>query len=187
MAEIYLPETDTRANHFDKLNRTLNELAAASGGSGGLTNDELRATPVDVVGPATNAELRATPLPVSGTVTATGPLTNAQLRATPVPVSGGITDTELRATPVPMVPMLSSSGNIEIVVPTADTPVQLPAQACKQVVLANNSVKPGWVIQGGKKFPLFAQAYMSFFGITNTNQLSVQLPEAGDVYAHWES
>jgi hypothetical protein len=35
----------------------------------------------------TDAELRATPVPVSGTVTASGPLTDAQLRAAAVPVS----------------------------------------------------------------------------------------------------
>lgn len=35
----------------------------------------------------TDAELRATPVPVSGTVTASGPLTNTQLRAADVPVS----------------------------------------------------------------------------------------------------
>lgn len=57
------------------------------GGSGGLTNTELRATPV----------------PISGTVTATtGGLTDAQLRATAVPVSGPLTDTQLRATAVPI-------------------------------------------------------------------------------------
>lgn len=47
--------------------------------SDGLTDAQLRATPVPVSGPATNTELRATPLPVSGTVTANvaqpGPMT----------------------------------------------------------------------------------------------------------------
>lgn len=112
----------------------------------------------------------------------------------PLPVTGGgagggggLTDQQLRATPVPMVPMLTGSGNIELVVTTPDAPMQLPSQACKQAVIANNSAKQGWVIQGGKKFPIFAQAYFTFFGITNTNQLSVQLPEAGDMYVHWES
>lgn len=42
-------------------------------------------------GGLTDTELRATPVPVSGTVTASGPLTDAQLRATPVPVSGTVT------------------------------------------------------------------------------------------------
>ncbi len=47
-------------------------------------------------GGLTNTELRATPVPVSGTVTASGPLTDAQLRAVAVPVSGTVTaDTEL--------------------------------------------------------------------------------------------
>jgi hypothetical protein len=41
----------------------------------GLTDDELRATPVDVLGPLTDTELRATAVPVSG------PLTDAELRA----------------------------------------------------------------------------------------------------------
>lgn len=38
----------------------------------------------------TDAQLRATPVPVSGTVAVTGPLTDAELRATPVPVSGTV-------------------------------------------------------------------------------------------------
>jgi hypothetical protein len=50
----------------------------------------------------TNTELRATPVPVSGTVTASGPLTDTQLRATAVPVSGPLTNTELRAASVQM-------------------------------------------------------------------------------------
>jgi hypothetical protein len=62
----------------------------------GLTDSQLRATPVPVSGPVTDAELRATALPVSG------PLTDSQLRATAVPVSGVLTDAELRATPVPV-------------------------------------------------------------------------------------
>lgn len=68
------------------------------GGGTGLTDTQLRATPVPVSGtfwqatqpvsgPATDAQLRATPLPVSGTVS-TGGLTDTQLRATAVPVSG---------------------------------------------------------------------------------------------------
>lgn len=35
---------------------------------GPLTDDELRATPVDVAGPLTDSELRAVPVPVSGTL-----------------------------------------------------------------------------------------------------------------------
>lgn len=77
------------------------------GSSGGLTDDELRAAPVTVDGTVAVSG-------VSGTVAVSGPVTDAQLRATPVPVSGTVavdgavavsgplTDTELRATPVPV-------------------------------------------------------------------------------------
>jgi hypothetical protein len=74
--------------------------------TGGLTDDELRAAPVNVsgtvsTGSLTDVELRATPIPVTGTV-ATGGLTNTELRDSPVPVSGPLTDTELRDSPVPV-------------------------------------------------------------------------------------
>jgi hypothetical protein len=77
--------------------------------TGGLTDAELRATPVPVSGPLTDAELRAVPVPVSGTVATTGPfLTDAELRATAVDVdvtaTVGLTDTELRATAVAVTP-----------------------------------------------------------------------------------
>ncbi len=39
----------------------------------------------------TDTQLRATPVPIIGTVTATGLLTDSQLRATPVPISGTVT------------------------------------------------------------------------------------------------
>lgn len=75
--------------------------ASSSGGAfEGLTNAQLRATPVSISGtvtantglvqPLTNSELRAAPVPISGNVTAdtglTQPLTDAQLRATAVPI-----------------------------------------------------------------------------------------------------
>lgn len=98
------------------------------GSTGGLTNTELRATPVPVAvsgnvtvsNPTpqglTDAQIRATPLPVSGTVTVSnigsGGLTDTQLRATPVPVSGTVaisnqvsqplTDAQIRATALPV-------------------------------------------------------------------------------------
>lgn len=88
----------------------------------GLTDTELRATPVPVSGPLTDTQLRATPVPVSGTVS-TGGLTDAELRASPVPVSltsttitgsvavtGPLTDTQLRATPVPVSGTVSTGG-----------------------------------------------------------------------------
>jgi len=58
---------------------------AAGGTVGGLTDAQLRATPVDVLGPLTDTELRATPVDVdTGLVQG---LTDTQLRATPVPVT----------------------------------------------------------------------------------------------------
>ncbi len=90
--------------------------------SGPLTDTQLRATAVPVIGtffqatqpvsgPITNAELRASGVavtgtffqatqPVSGSVTATGPITNAELRAASVAVTGPMTNVELRASPV---------------------------------------------------------------------------------------
>lgn len=76
---------------------------ATTGGSGGGSSDGL-----------TNTQLRASPVPVSGTVAVTGPLTDAQLRAAAVPVSGTVgvsgtvpvsgplTDAQLRAAAVPV-------------------------------------------------------------------------------------
>jgi len=105
------------------------------GAGGGLTDAELRATPVPVSmaagGGLTDAELRATPVPVSGTVTASGPLTDAQLRAVAVPVSGtvtvntGLTDAQLRATPVPVSGTLAAvtaiTNPVTVTVPAATT------------------------------------------------------------------
>ncbi len=51
----------------------------------------LAAIEAAVGGGLTDTELRATPVPVSGTVTASGPLTDAELRAVAVPVSGTVT------------------------------------------------------------------------------------------------
>jgi hypothetical protein len=53
-------------------------------------------------GGLTDTQLRASPVPVSGTLTCSGPLTDTQLRASPVPVSGPLTDTQIRATPLPV-------------------------------------------------------------------------------------
>lgn len=62
--------------------------------SGGLTDAELRATPVPVVGPLTDAQIRATPLPIDGTVVVSGLDTSLSALA------GGLTDTQLRASDI---------------------------------------------------------------------------------------
>lgn len=117
-------------------NSAFESCAGAGGGGSGLTDAELRASPVPVSGPLTDAQLRATPVPVDGPLTDTelratpvpvsgtfwqatqpvsGPLTDAQLRATAVPVSGPLTDAQLRATPVPV------SGTVTATGPLTDT------------------------------------------------------------------
>lgn len=75
-------------------------------GGGGLTDDELRASPLEVTG----AVAVSGNVGITGSVTATGPLTDTQLRANAVPVSlasvpshavtGPITDAQLRAAAV---------------------------------------------------------------------------------------
>lgn len=95
------------------------EVIASSGG--GLTDTELRATPVDVDATGSTVVISGT-VPVSGTFwqatqPVSGPVTDTQLRATPVPVdgtvavsnfpatqpvSGPLTDTQLRASAVPV-------------------------------------------------------------------------------------
>lgn len=103
----------------------------------GLTDTQLRATPVPVSGtvtangPLTNTQLRASAVPVSGTVTATGPLTDTQLRASAVPVSGPLTDTQLRATAVPV------SGTVTATGPLTDTQLRASAVTISGTVTAS--------------------------------------------------
>ncbi len=85
----------------------------------GLTNTELRATPIPVDGSGVTQPVSGTvnvgnfpaTQPVSGTVTATGPLTDTQLRATPVVISGSVSTT----------PLVSSTSSITQVVLTNNT------------------------------------------------------------------
>lgn len=82
--------------------------------------------PVDtgLVQGLTDAQLRNSPVPISGTVT-TGGLTDTQLRASPISVSGPLTDTQLRATPVPISGALTDAQLRAAAVDVAST--QLPA------------------------------------------------------------
>lgn len=80
----------------------LEPASIGGGGAAGLTDAQLRATPVPISGPLTDAQLRAASVPISdggGSLTVdgtfwqatqpvSGPLTDAQLRALAVPVSG---------------------------------------------------------------------------------------------------
>lgn len=94
---------------------------------GPLTDDELRATPVPVSGPATNAELRLTPLAV------TGPVTNTQMRATPLDVAGPVTNAELRASAVSVTEKsnneLPITAGVYPIIAEADEAITVPAGA----------------------------------------------------------
>lgn len=89
-----LTDTQLRASAVD--------VNITGGAGSGLTDTQLRATPVPVSGPATDTQLRATPLPVSGTVAVSGNVEVTNDVGNPLPVSGPLTDTQLRATPVPV-------------------------------------------------------------------------------------
>lgn len=135
----------------DILKKTGTGGGGGGGTTGGLTNTELRATPVPVsisgnvtvANPTaqglTDAQLRAVPVPVSGTVTVSNPtavgLTDTQLRATPVPVSGTVaisnqvsqplTDTQLRASAVPVSGTVAISNQVSQ--PLTDTQLRATA------------------------------------------------------------
>jgi hypothetical protein len=126
-------------------------------GASGLTNAELRATPVPVSGTLsvsgglTNTELRASPVPVtvSGTVAVSGGLTDAQLRASAVPVSGvffpptqpvsgPLTNTEIRATALPV-----SGTFFQTVQPVSVSSLPLPSGAATNATLATLATDAG--------------------------------------------
>jgi hypothetical protein len=179
----------------------------ASPGGGGLTDTELRASPVPVSGtffqatqpvsgtfwqatqpvsgPLTDAQLRAVAVPVSGTVTASGPLTDAQLRATAVPVS--LTATTLTATVTPAGDDVVADGRD--VVTTAGTRVQMQAQACKAVAVTAETDNTGVIVVGSvtcvaalatrRGLPLSA-GDTAIFAVDNVNRLYLDSTVSGD-------
>ena len=109
---------------------SLLKTIASSGAAAGLTDAQLRATPVPVSGPLTDAQIRATPVPVSvGTVPVTGTFFQAtqpvSIAAT-VAVSGPLTDTQLRATPVPISGTVSV-GTVPVTGPLTDAQLRAVA------------------------------------------------------------
>ena len=104
---------------------------SGGGSTSGLTDTQLRATPVPVslssFGGVTDVQLRAAPLPVS--VSNASGLTDAQLRASPVAVNlssfGGLTDLQLRAAPVP-VALSSWDGVTDTQLRASPLPVSIP-------------------------------------------------------------
>ena len=133
-------------------------ITSGGGASGGLTEEQLRATPVTVVGTVTVEEPVTIDgvVSITGSVATTGALTNTELRSTPVPVSGTVnvgtvpvtgpvTDAQIRATPLPVSGTVSV-GTVPVTGPLTDAqlraavvPVSLPAAA--QVSLGTTSGK----------------------------------------------
>lgn len=109
----------------------------------GLTDTELRATPVAVSGTVTVNEPVTVDgtvgvSSVGGTVAVSGPLTDTQLRAAAVPVSGPLTDVQVRATPLPVSGTVGVSGSVAVTGPLTDTQLRATAPA----VLQANSFVP---------------------------------------------
>lgn len=105
----------------DLLSGTLNVNVVSGGGgggaTGGLTDTELRASPVPVIGPATDAEIRATPIPVSSSA-----LTDAQLRAARVPVDPGAGPFPVSISSLPLPTGASTEATLATLSATTGTP-----------------------------------------------------------------
>lgn len=158
-------------------------IGSDSGGGGGgqtdgLTDAQLRASPVPVTGGGlTDDQLRASPVPV------TGGLTDAQLRASALSVTGGLTNAQLRAAPIETVPSVSSGGNVTVNV--TSTAAALPDHPAKQVTICNSSETDITVTQDGNPLVVIARSYFTFSGVSNTNQLSLESTTDGTVYVRW--
>lgn len=98
---------------------------------GGLTDAQLRATPVPVSGAVTVSD-GSGPLTVDGTVAVsgsvavTGPVTDTQLRATPVPVSGSVTVSD-GSGPLTIDGTVAVSGSVAVTGPLTDTQLRATA------------------------------------------------------------
>lgn len=149
------------------------------GTGGGLTDAQLRATPVPVTGGLTDAQLRASAIPV------TGALTDAQLRASALTVTGGLTNAQLRAAPIETTPARGTGGNIAVAV--TETATALPSNACRKITISNSSATDVSVIQDGAPFVVIAKSYFTFFGVSNTSDLELQSETDVNVSVRWEN
>lgn len=104
--------------------------------------------------------------------------------------SNALTNAQLRASPVPMKPVMGGSGNA-VISQTGNTATALGSQACVQVTVYNVDAEDiVWVWQGGQAVPVFPMSSGSFFGISNTNQLSLswgKTETAKQIPYRWES
>ncbi len=94
----------------------------------------------------TDSELRATPVPISGSVAITNPgLTDAQLRATAVPVSGPLTDTQLRASVVPVSESGANATVTQIILTANTSTILLAANANRKGVVVFTTGQPVYI------------------------------------------
>lgn len=95
---------------------------------------------------------------------------------------------------LPVIPSMASGGNISVT--TASTGTNYTAfasQACKQLTVSNQSGTVVEVRQGGAGVALQIPtgAFYTFFGLTNTNQLSLRRTDTSNTQitltARWEA
>lgn len=91
-------------------------------------------------------------------------------------------------------PVLTAGGHISVSTAVSGTGyTAFGGQACKQITICNGSgIDIGVTVGGaGVEVPVFAGTYMTFFGLTNANQLHVRRVDTGTVQvpvtARWES
>lgn len=96
----------------------------------------------------------------------------------------GLTDAQLRASALDTVPSMTSGGNIAVTVRAQS--VALPSHDCRQITVSNSSDSDVSVSQSGVAFIVMARSYFTFFGLTNTNQLSLSSAIEAAVSVRWE-
>jgi len=169
------------------------------GSTGGLTNTELRAAAVAVSAVDIGAQADAAATTDAGTFSL---IALVKRLLGKLPSSLGI-KTSAASLPVVLAsdqatltvaPVLTSGGHLSVSTAVSGTGyTAFAAQACKQLTICNGSgVDIGVTVGGaGVEVPVFAGTYMTFFGITNTNQLHVRRVDTGvvqvPVTARWES
>jgi hypothetical protein len=119
---------------------------------------------------------------ISGPVTLSGEVEVKNDEGDPIPVSGSVT------------PIMQSAGHLSVTTLVVGTTyVAFSSQACKQLTISNDSGVSLEVQQGGSGVGFVVQdgTYYAFYGISNTNQLSVRRKDGNNtpvtVTARWEN
>ncbi len=106
----------------------------------------------------------------------------------------GLTDTQLRAAAVATIPAMASGGHLSVTTATTGTNfTAFAAQACKQLTILNDTGTKLEVRQDGAGVAIRVPdgAVMTFFGLTNANQLGVRRVDVSNTQvtatARWEA